>query len=57
MDDELRESVRQVVIETLRELLDGTLRSEPEYDVDGDEHNLYVFDAEMFVDRVFGEIG
>lgn len=44
--------VRKVVIETLRELVSGTVENNPEQDADGDEWNNYVFDGVAFVDRV-----
>ncbi len=43
--------VRKVVIQTLRELVSGTVENNPEQD-DGDGWNKLVFDGVAFVERV-----
>lgn len=47
-----RDEIKAIVIETLKELVSGVIKNEPEQDADGDEWNNYVFDGEEFVDRI-----
>lgn len=48
-----KNDVREIVLELLKELVHGTIRNEAIQDADGDEHNDFTFDGELFVDRVY----
>jgi len=48
-----RDAIRGIIVEVLKEMLEGTVVSEPECDCDGDEHNVQAFGGVQFVHRVF----